>query len=178
MAFSFGCLKNACLATGNLITQRFGPGRGCPGQTSSRIRSIFLTLNTPATNSNRGRSVTPSANAGFSVAARVELQVENGSLHQFFLHCGHRCEEILAALTIVGCDRIAFLIRQAMSTLPPGVFLSEDAQRYEQMWKIGKAAEADLQKLTEEYYALCPGEPYEKMRQYLDKERGLTKRCT
>ena len=64
--FSFGCPKSAYSATGNLITQRFGPGRGCAGQTSSRIRSIFLTLNTPATNSNRGRSITPSDSAGLS----------------------------------------------------------------------------------------------------------------
>jgi hypothetical protein len=104
----------------------------------------------------------------------VELQVSNGGFHQLFLHCGHEWERIIAALAAVGCNRIAVLIKQAMAVLPEGVFVADHARRYEHMWKIGKAAEAELNRLTEEYYELCPGEPYVKMQEYLDRGRGLT----
>jgi hypothetical protein len=102
----------------------------------------------------------------------VELIVENGSFHKLFLYYGHRTEEILTAMSAVGCDRIACLIREAMALLPAGVFISDDESRHENMWKIGKDAEQHLRRLTEDYYALCPDEPYEKMRQYIQATRA------
>ena len=109
----------------------------------------------------------------------LELEVCNGGIHQYFINpAGDRWKETLAALKQMGAISIHKILEKALTVLPDGSPSADHLARDRQLRAIGPEAEALLERLTDEYYALypeCPGQnAYRIMSAFLLREQGLT----